>query len=216
MSYPRFADRRHAGRELAARLRGLRLPRPLVLALPRGGVPVAYEIALVLAAPLDLLLVRKIGAPGHPEFALGAVVDGADPHWVVDERMMELFKPPPDWFQHELAVQLRELERRRARYCRQRPAPRIEDRDVLLVDDGMATGSSALAGLQALRRQAPRSLRLALPVASAASVARLRPLLDELVCLDTPETFRAVGDHYRDFHPLDDDEVIELLAAVPH
>ncbi len=211
-SAPEFEDRFHAGRALAAVLRDLHLDHPLILALPRGGVPVAHEIARELQAPLDILLIRKIGAPGHEEFALGAVVGGADPQWVMDEEAMRLFDPPPGWFEQQLEEELREIERRRALYCGIRVPISPEGRDVVLVDDGLATGSSVRVALQSLHAQHPRKVILAVPVGPADTVEQLRAEVDELICLTIPAYFRAVGIHYRDFHQVTDQEVIDLLA----
>lgn len=207
-----FRDRRHAGQALAERVRDVSLKHPVVLALPRGGVPVGHEVASALNAPLDVLLVRKIGAPGNEEFALGAVVGGAEPQWVMDEDMMRLFDPPPGWFEHKVAEQLDEIERRRALYCGARMPMVLEGRDLLLVDDGLATGSTARVAIQALRTGGAARIVLAVPVGPLDTVQRLRPLVDELICLETPDPFRAVGDHYRDFRQVKDQEVVKLLA----
>jgi predicted phosphoribosyltransferase len=212
MASPRYTNRRHAGVALAMALRDMPLEDPLVLALPRGGVPVAKEIARALGAPLDVLLVRKIGAPGNEEFALGAIVDGPGPSWVVDERMLERFDPPPEWFEQQVLEQIRELERRRVLYRGVRAPAQLEDRDLIVVDDGLATGSSMRAALKGLRAHHPHKVVLAVPVGPAETVQKLRDEVDALVCLDTPSPFRAVGDHYRDFHQLSDQEVIDLLA----
>jgi predicted phosphoribosyltransferase len=212
MPGPRFTNRRHAGIALAMVLRDMPLVAPLILALPRGGVPVAREIARILDAPLDVLLVRKIGAPGNEEFALGAIVDGPEPNWVVDERMIERFDPPPEWFEQQVLEQIRELERRRVLYRGVKAPAQLADRDLIVVDDGLATGSSVRAALKCLRAQHPRKVLLAVPVGPEETVQKLRDEVDELVCLHTPSPFRAVGDHYRDFHQLSDQEVIDLLT----
>ncbi|QRY77836.1 phosphoribosyltransferase [Pseudomonas sp. PDNC002] len=211
MPYPQYTNRRHAGVALAMALRELRLEDPLILALPRGGVPVGREVARALHAPLDVLLVRKIGAPGHEEFALGAIVDGPEPNWVVDEQMLERFDPPPEWFEQQVLEELRELERRRVLYRGSKAPATLEDRDVIVVDDGLATGSSVRAALKGLREHHPHRVILAVPVGPAETVEKLREQVDELVCLETPTPFRSVGDHYRDFHQLSDQEVIDLL-----
>ncbi|MFV3371326.1 phosphoribosyltransferase [Pseudomonas sp. NY15435] len=207
-----YTNRRHAGVALAMALRDMPLEDPLILALPRGGVPVAKEVARALGAPLDVLLVRKIGAPGNEEFALGAIVDGPEPNWVVDEQMLERFDPPPEWFEQQVLEQIRELERRRLLYRGVKAPARLEDRDLIVVDDGLATGSSMRAALKCLRAHHPHKVVLAVPVGPAETVKSLREEVDVLVCLDTPTPFRAVGDHYRDFHQLSDQEVIDLLA----
>ncbi|MEL7940144.1 phosphoribosyltransferase [Pseudomonas delhiensis] len=156
-----FDDRRHAGKALAEALRERPMHEPLLLALPRGGVPVAYEISLALQYPLELLLVRKIGAPGHEEYAVGAVVEGDPPRWVKDEDLLRQLRVAPDWFERRLAEQLREIERRRARYCGRQPLASRRGRDLILVDDGLATGNSVRAALQALREDGPRRIILA-------------------------------------------------------
>jgi len=207
-----FDDRRHAGKALAEALRDRPMHEPLLLALPRGGVPVAYEISLALQYPLELLLVRKIGAPGHEEYAVGAVVEGDPPRWVKDEDLLRQLHVAPGWFEQRLAEQLQEIERRRARYCGRQPLASRRGRDLILVDDGLATGNSVRAALQALREDGPRRIILAVPVGPPATVEKLRPLVDELVCLLTPADFHSVGHYYRDFHQLDDQEVLDLLG----
>ena len=209
---PEFDDRQHAGQALAAALREQVLDDPLILALPRGGVPVGHEIAKALRAPLDILLVRKIGAPGNEEFAIGAVVDGPRPHWVVDEDALRLFAPPPGWFEQQLQVQLAEIERRRALYCGPRLAQPLAGRDLVLVDDGLATGSTVRVALEAIRQQQPRRVLLAVPLGPRETLQRLRGEVDELICLATPEPFLAVGNHYRDFTQVSDLEVMALLT----
>lgn len=207
-----FDDRRHAGKALAEALRDRPMHEPLLLALPRGGVPVAYEISLALQYPLELLLVRKIGAPGHEEYAVGAVVEGDPPRWVKGEDLLRQLHVAPGWFEQRLAEQLQEIERRRARYSGRQPLASRRGRDLILVDDGLATGNSVRAALQALREDGPRRIILAVPVGPPATVEKLRPLVDELVCLLTPADFHSVGHYYRDFHQLDDQEVLDLLG----
>lgn len=206
-----FLDRRQAGQALARALKPLVQGSPVVLALPRGGVPVAYEIAKALQAPLDLVLVRKIGAPGHEEFAVGAVVDGASPTWVVNQALLDYFKVTTQWFEAAKDAQLEEIKRRRARYCGDRPPVPLSGRELIVVDDGVATGSTARVALLSLRDAQPQRLIFAVPVAPQESLDILRPLVDELVCLATPEPFHAVGLHYADFRQTTDEEVIELL-----
>lgn len=207
-----FTDRRQAGRALVEALRPLWPHDPIVLALPRGGVPVGYEIAMAFHAPLEPLLARKIGAPGHEEFALGAVIDGPEPQWISDAEMLAQFQPPADWFETQIQRQLAEIERRRLLYFGTRTPTPLRGRAVVLVDDGIATGSTALVSLQALRRQEVGRRLLAVPVAPVESLERLKPWTDELVCLLTPSPFRAVGLHYRDFAQTSDQEVVELLS----
>ena len=212
-----FADRRDAGRQLAAALTRFKDEHPLVLALPRGGVPVAFEVAQTLGAPLDVALVRKIGAPGHAELGLGAVVDGKDPQMILNEEVVRLVRPKPGYLQSEKARQLQELERRRRLYRDGRPAPAVEGRTVIVVDDGIATGGSAKAVLRALSVQHAGKLVLAVPVAPADTLEALASEADETVCLAVPEPFFAVGEHYEDFTQTTDEEVLRLLqrASAP-
>lgn len=207
---PRYVDRADAGRQLAPRVAGLRLVDPLVLALPRGGVPVAYEVARALGAPLDVFVARKVGAPGRPELGIGAVAEGSaslvvtgDAAAVVDD---EVFVA--------LAERVRvEVERRVATYRGGRALPAIEGREVVVVDDGLATGITAEAAVTALAARSPRRLVLAVPVGAAESVRALRRLADDVVCPAVPDGFRAVGQFYDEFAPTTDEEVLDLLGA---
>jgi putative phosphoribosyl transferase len=208
-----FPDRRSAGRLLAEALQHLRGRQPLVLALPRGGVPVAYEVAGMLDASLDLLLVRKLGAPGYPELGLGAVVDGADPQVVLNDDVMLSVRPPPGWVEAQTQRELEELERRRRYYLGERPPPRPQGRCVIVVDDGIATGGTMRAALKGLRREQPSRLVVAVPVAPADAVGALQQEADEVICLRTPEPFGSVGQYYRNFEQTSDQEVIALLKA---
>ena len=207
-----FEDRRDAGRRLAAALTGYRQSNPVVLALPRGGVPVGFEVAKALAAPLDLLIVRKIGAPQHPELGIGAVIDGDEPQIVLNEDVIRRTRSPPAHIDEETRRQLAEIERRRHRYVGDRPPTPLEGRTVILVDDGIATGGTVRAALRGVARGNPSALVLAVPVGPAESIAELAGECDDVVCLATPEPFYAVGQHYRDFTQTEDDEVIRLLA----
>lgn len=207
-----FRDRQDAGRRLARALARLRGADPLILALPRGGVPVAFEVATALDAELDLLLVRKIGAPGHEELALGAVVDGLHPNLVRNDDVIQLVRPPPGYIEAAEKRELAEIERRRSLYLGEAPPVAIEGRIVVVVDDGIATGATMKAGLRGVRRNKPRRLVLAAPVAPRSSLEELAAECDDIVCLETPEPFFAVGLHYIDFAQTADDEVIELLA----
>ncbi|TWI54976.1 putative phosphoribosyl transferase [Pseudomonas duriflava] len=207
-----FRNRQEAGRALLEALRPHITGTPIILALPRGGVPVAYEIAHALAAPLDVVLVRKIGAPHNQEFGIGAIVDGNPPHWVADQSAFTYFKASTAWFEAEKERQLREIERRRRRYCGDRPPVSITDRQVIVVDDGVATGNTARVVLEALAKAQPARLLFAAPVGPRETLDTLRPLADKVVCLLMPEPFYAVGMHYDDFEQTSDEEVITLLA----
>ncbi len=209
----RFADRADAGRKLAAALAGLPLDRPVIYGLPRGGVPPAAIVAASLKAPLDLVLVRKIGAPYQPELGVGAIVDGATPEVLIDHALARATGADADYLASTQASALREIERRRAVYLRGRAPIDPAGRDAVVVDDGIATGSSMLAAVHALRRRGARRVIVAVPVAPADTVARLEADADIVVCLLTPQSFGGVGAFYRDFHQLEDDEVVELMDA---
>jgi putative phosphoribosyl transferase len=209
-----FADRIEAGRLLAARLVAMALPgRCVVLALPRGGVPVAAEVARALQAPLDLLLVRKIGAPMQPELAVAAVVEGTPPDIVRDEETCALTGVDEAYVARRAAQEVAEIQRRRRRYLAGRAAVPVQGATVIVVDDGIATGTTVRAALLALRRRHPARVILAVPVAPPDTVAALRAEADDVVCLAQPVPFEAIGLHYRDFHQLEDEEVIAALAG---
>lgn len=215
----RFVDRREAGRLLGQRLADMALPAPVVvLALPRGGVPVGAEVARALGAPLNLLLVRKIGVPWQRELALAAVVDGDEPQVVVDDEVQRISGVERAYIDAEASRELHEIERRRRVYLRGRAALSVAGATAVVVDDGIATGTSVRAALKALRRRSPTRLVLAVPVAPADTLQTLRAEVDDLVCLAQPEPFHAIGLHYDDFHQLDDAEVLadlDALAAAP-
>jgi predicted phosphoribosyltransferase len=204
-------DRVDAGRQLARALLHLKQSKPIVLALPRGGVPVAFEVANALEAPLDVVLVRKIGAPGQPELGLGAVVDGAASRLVLNEELVALVRPGQAYLEAEEKRQLAEIERRRALYRPGRAPLSVAGRTVIAVDDGIATGGTMKAVLLALRSAGADHLVLAVPVAPADSLEELSRIADETVCLMSPEPFYSVGSHYRDFTQTTDAEVIDLL-----
>lgn len=214
----RFRDRRQAGEQLAERLRTRSLHDPVVLALPRGGVPVAFPVAQALRAPLEVFVARKLGAPWQPELGIGAIAEGGS--LVVDERTASMLGIGPDDINGLAAREHLELDRRVRHYRGSRPLPPLADRDVVLVDDGLATGVTAHAALQALRSFRPRTLLLAVPVCAGPTAKRLRAVADEVICLAAPESFSAVGHWYDDFGPTTDDEVIDLLdrasAAARH
>lgn len=206
-----FADRRDAGRQLAQRLRSLAGEEAVVVALPRGGVPVATEVARELAAPLEFIAVRKLGAPHNPEYGIGAIAEGGtrvfDPEALaglgVDNGMLESI----------VARETAELRRRVEAYRGDRPPRRLRDRLVIVVDDGVATGVTDTAALRDIRAQRPRRLVLAVPVCPPDSAARLRAEADEVVCLLEPTLLYGVGQWYRDFEQVSDDEVIDALVA---
>lgn len=210
----RFEDRRDAGRLLGERVRARaaerRWPDPVVLALPRGGVPVGAEVARALDAPLDVLVVRKIGMPGRPEVGIGAIAGEAPP--LFDERALAMLGITPDELGADVARERTELHRREALYRRGGPGPDLRGRTALLVDDGLATGVTARAAIRLLRGEAPGRLVLAVPVGDRRAVAGLRPEVDDLVCLSEPADFHAVGLWYEDFDQVPDEEVLRVLA----
>lgn len=206
-----FRDRHDAGRRLAAELLHLRDQRPVVLALPRGGVPIGREIASALNAPLDLVLVRKIGAPDMPELAVGAIVDGERLEKVIDQDIVAELAVPQSYLDKEIASQADEIERRRKIYFKDRAPVPLAQCSAIVVDDGIATGATMRAALLAIRRRQPSKLILAVPVAPARTIERLRAEADEVVCLSTPEDFFAIGQFYKDFHQISDDEVLSYL-----
>jgi putative phosphoribosyl transferase len=209
-----FTDRTEAGHALGQRLSRMALPAPIVvLALPRGGVPVGAEVARALKAPLDLLLVRKIGAPWQRELAVAAVVDGQPPDIVLDEETMAATGVDQAYVEAEATNELQEIERRRRIYLRGRTPTSVEGATVIVVDDGIATGTTVRAALKALRRRKPARLVLAVPVAPSDTLAALRAEVDDIVCLAEPYPFHAIGLHYHDFHQVGDDEVLAALAA---
>lgn len=208
-----FVDRYEAGQRLARELAHLKEENPVVLALPRGGVPVGYEVAKRLAAPLDLLIVRKLGAPGHPEYGIGAVVNGTEPQLVLNEEAMEIVHPSAEYIDAEMQRQLQEIDRRRAQYMAGRKPVPLADRTMIVVDDGIATGGTVRVALKAIRNANAARIVLAVPVASRDALDALHDEVDEIVCLSTPANFRAVGLHYQNFDQTNDAEVIACLNA---
>jgi putative phosphoribosyl transferase len=208
-----FRDRQDAGRCLAVALSHLAATNPLVLALPRGGVPVAAEVASALNADLDLLFVRKLGAPGQPELGIGAIVDGANPQIVLNEEIVRQLAPSAAYIQEEVRRQLAEIDRRRQRYMGDDLPVPIAGRTVIVVDDGVATGGTVKAALKALHKSGAHWIVLAVPVAPSEVITALRSECDEVVCLWQPEFFHSVGSYYTNFEQTQDDEVVRLLAA---
>jgi putative phosphoribosyl transferase len=208
---PMYKDRRDAGRQLAARLLPYKAAHPVVMALPRGGVPVGYEVAVALAAPLDVVVVRKLGAPGEHELAIGAVTDGDHPLSVLNRDVMQARRVSDEYLRREVTVEIHEVQRRQERYRGGRPAAPIEGRTVIVVDDGIATGASMRAALRGLRRKYPKRLVVAVPVAPAEALESLGAEVDDLVCLLTPTFFHAVGQFYADFGQTRDEEVTRYL-----
>jgi putative phosphoribosyl transferase len=206
-----FADRHDAGRQLAERLAHRHEPDPLVLALPRGGVPVGYEIAVRLGASMDVMLVRKLGAPGFPELGIGAVVDGPQPLRILNERIVEAVQPPEGYIEAEEQRQLDLIAQRKRVLRRGRPPEPLRGRTVILVDDGIATGGTVRVALQALSQADVRKVVLAVPVAPPSVLAQLPIEPEDFVCLLMPPGFQAVGQYYANFEQVDDEEVIALL-----
>lgn len=207
----RFRDRVDAGRVLARKLDRYRgRPDLLVLALPRGGVPVAFEVARELGAPLDVFVVRKLGMPGHEEYAIGAIASGGVR--IINEEAITAFGVTDDEIEAVTAAESAELERRERRYRDGRPPPEIAGKTVILVDDGLATGSTMRAAVEALREEGPARLVVAVPTAAPETCHEIGRLVDDMVCAMTPEPFYAVGLWYDDFGQTTDEEVHDLLA----
>jgi putative phosphoribosyl transferase len=205
----RFADRDEAGRSLAEALLRYAGTDPIVLALPRGGVPVAAQVARVLGGQLDVCVVRKLGAPMEPELGIGAVAEG--PAVIVERPIARMVGVDPlDLITH-VKAQLEEVRRRVDTFRGGRPFPDVRDRIVILVDDGIATGGTMRAAIRSVRRRHPARIVVAVPVAPPGAVAALRREADEVVCLAQPVDMQAIGVWYRDFHQLDDDEVVRIL-----
>lgn len=210
-----FRDRADAGRKLAAALAAYKGRQPVVLALPRGGVPVAAAVARALKAPLDLILVRKIGVPFEPELAMGAVVDGETPLVVRNEDVIGLAHIDEAAFKAICDRELAEIERRRQRYLGSGARTDVRGRTAIVIDDGIATGATTRAALRATRLREPRSLVLAVPVAPTGTLEALRAEADDIVCLEEHEYFGAIGAYYADFSEVGDEEVIAILRRFP-
>jgi putative phosphoribosyl transferase len=210
-----FRNRPDAGQALAKALAPYKGRSVAVYALPRGGVPVAAEIARALDAPLDLLLVRKIGVPLQPELAMGAVIDGGKPVVVRNPDVIAMTQTSEAEFQEICKAELQEIERRRNIYLKGRKPIDPKGRIAIIVDDGIATGATMRAALHAVRRRNPEKLILAVPVAPPDTLAKLRNEVDEIVCLHSPDPFLAIGLFYGDFSQVSDDEVTAILARAP-
>lgn len=209
--WPRFHDRREAGVRLAQRLRGYaNRADVIVLALPRGGVPVASEVADELRVPLDVLVVRKLGVPGQEELAMGALASGGTR--VLDDELIRMASVDANDVERATAMAADELSRQEARYRGDRRFPDIRDKTVIIVDDGLATGSTMRAAVQALRAQRPMAIVVAVPVGARETCDALRAVADDVVCVETPDPFRAVGLWYEDFSQTTDEEVRHLLG----
>ncbi len=210
-----FLDRADAGRQLARALASYKDRNPVVLALPRGGVPVAAEIAAALGAPLDIVLVRKVGVPDQPELAMGAIVDGEEPIVVRNEDVIDAAGVSEREFKAACSREIIEIERRRGRFLGNRGRVQIAGRTAIVTDDGVATGATARAALRAIRNRGPKTLVLAVPVAASDTIEALRSEVDALVCLEAPRRFGAVGSFYADFRQVPDEDVNAILARFP-
>lgn len=207
-----YENRSDAGKRLARELADYKSQDPLILALPRGGLPVAAEIAKALNAPLDVILVRKLGVPAEPELAMGAIIDGAEPYIVRNEDVLSFLHLSEEEFRRICERELAEIERRRALYLKDRPRADPKNRVVIVVDDGIATGATTRAALRAIRKRSPKKLVLAVPVAPTSTLAGIEGEADEIVCLQSHEPFYAIGFYYADFHQISDEEAIDILS----
>ncbi len=203
-----FENRVEAGKKLASALQKAE-KKAIVLAIPRGGVVVGYEIAHALNIPLDVIITRKIGAPGNPELAIGAVAE--DGTYLLDKSTVEMLRVPQDYIEGEVENQKMEIKRRLKRYRGNAPTPQLSNREIIVVDDGVATGSTLKAALRYLRKIGAKNLIVAIPVGPPDTVKELRQMADQVICLLTPEPFYAIGEFYRDFAQTEDEEVINLL-----
>ncbi len=210
MTHPIFEDREDAGRLLGERLKDLTLSRPLVLAIPRGGIEVGAQIAHALGAELDVVLSRKLRAPGQPELALGAVSESGDVH--LDHDTMAMSEAAMRYLEDERTRQMAEIARRAGLFRAVRPGADVAGRSVIITDDGIATGSTMIAALRTVRARGPLELIVAVPVAPPDRLAEIRRLCDRVVCLSVPDSFWAVGQFYRDFSEVSDERVVQLLG----
>lgn len=206
-----FRDREQAGRALAAALKDLAKEEVVVLAIPRGGVVVGSEVARALRAPLDVVVTRKIGAPGEPEYAVGAVTQSGEV--ILDEAAVQMLRLGEDYLDKEAAYQWEEVKNRMRRFRGDRPLPSLKGKVVVVVDDGIATGSTISAALRSVKKQGPKSVVVAVPVGPAETIAKLSSEADRVVCLETPEPFFAIGQFYSDFRQVEDEEVKRILDA---
>jgi putative phosphoribosyl transferase len=208
-----FRNRAEAGRKLAVALAGYKVKEPTILALPRGGVAVAAEVAAALDAPLDLILVRKVGVPFQPELAMGAIADGGGSIIVRNHDVIEHVGIDEAEFRTVCDAEFAEIERRRERYLGDRERAKVAGRTVIVIDDGIATGATTRAALRAIRVRNPKRFVLAVPVAPSDSLTELRREADDMVCLEVDSVFGAIGLYYRDFRQVSDEEVIEILRS---
>ncbi len=208
-----FVDRKDAGQRLAKLLVDYDVRHPVVLALPRGGVPVAFEIAKALSAPLDLVLVRKIGAPWQPELAIGAVADGPRPFKFLNRDLIDEIGISDKFLKAAIEEKLREIEKRRRLYLGDKPQVELAGRCVIVVDDGIATGATVRVALKAVRDNRPEEVVLAVPLAPMDSIEKLQKNADVVHCVITPELFGAISIYYRDFRQVSDEEVVAYLKA---
>lgn len=206
-----FVSRRQAGTQLASRLKKIKMKDPIVLALPRGGVPVGFEISKALKAPLDVVIVRKIGAPLHPEFGIGAVTE--DGFYLLDPKNVEESGATPQQINEILKQEKAEVDRRKRIYRDNIPLPDLYNRTVILTDDGMATGVTAKVAVEYLNKQAPHQIIVAVPACSPRTASELRPKVDELIALNESDLFFAVGQFYEEFEQLTDEQVLNILRS---
>ncbi len=206
-----FRNREEAGRKLAARLKDRSLVNPVVLGIPRGGVAVGAVLARELGAELDVVLSRKLRAPGQPELAVGALSENGELH--LNQRICDALQLDDDYLRQEVRAQKQEISRRQKLFRKVRPQASLTGRSVIVTDDGIATGSTMIAALRVLRHHDPHEIIVAVPIVSADRLEEIRPLCDELVCLLKPEHFFAIGQFFRDFSQLADDDVVELLST---